>query len=690
VAQADALSFDDLIPAKPQGRAYGPGAPESGQQATPDQQTYATANANTAPDPATVGKTADNPSYDTPSLSGAPDSYHVTPQGQLSDPHPALNLKFDDLIPHRSVGADVAEGYGSGLSKGIAGLADTIEAASPLGTVMRALSIASDPLSTHMQGPIPTLFGQNATPHFTPQTGKGHFAQTLGEMTPAALSEGSGLSRVMNVVGPTIGSEMAGGAAHALGVSPQVEQAARAVGAVAGGVGASARLNPQATSPDEVVANALARRTGVDPDQMAAQANALRASGVSPSVLDVTGPKGLRLLRAVGVTNDDAGEALQNNALAVSSTTKPAVMARTRDLAGGPTTADQLAADLNTARTTEARSTYEAPYAASIDLKDPNIIQALRDHEGASAINRAITAARARMDYKAMADLQALKVTADGPTGNGQVWPTTGRALDRVQIAFGNKGAALAQNGSNDIASGMFKRQDLINSALDNVDGLQPARAAFRAKSQAIDILTKPGVRKDPFSTDPSDYKAWVDSLPPEAQHANQVAIRQDILDTLGGQRAGTAGSIDELATSQYAKQNLAAALGDKEAGDYLGNLSARLAQRGNATFVSPNGGSRTAVLQNDAGNALGRAVSVADTAHKVATGNVVGLAAKAAAWLKTRGLSDSDATELAQASVDPGRLDSVISAIRQLKDPETARGFVNFRGGLIGAAGAL
>lgn len=583
---------------------------------------------------------------------------------------------------------DVAKSYGTGLSKGIAGLADTVMAASPLGAVSRALSIASDPLSVKMQGPTANLFSQHATPHYTPKTGAGEVAETLGVMTPAAASPGSAPARIANVFAPAAGSEIAGRTARAFGANPQVEQGARAVGAMAGGAAASARITPRpAPGTDDAVANVFASRAGADPQAMADQASVFRAKGVQPTALDVAGQKGLRLARAVGVTNDSAGEVLQGNAKTISADTKPAAMARTSKLAGGQRTADMLASDLDTARTTEARSTYEAPYAAKVELSDPNVIQALRDPEGAGAINRAITAARSRMDYKAVADLEALKVTANGPTGNGQVWPTTGRALDRIQIAFGNKGQALAQNGSKDIASGMFKRQEIINGALDQVEGLQPARAAFRAKSQAIDILQKPGARKDPFSTDPADYKAWLDGLSPEAQHANHVAIRQDILDTLGGQRAGTAGSIDQLATSQYARQNLVHALGEKEAGSYLDNLSARLQQRDNASFASPNGGSRTAVLSNDAGKALGRAVDTIDTLHQASRGNLLGVAAKLAAHLKTAGISDANAEAFAKAAIDPAKLDGVIAAIARLKDPQTARGFVNFRGGLLGAA---
>lgn len=584
--------------------------------------------------------------------------------------------------------SDVAKSFGGGLSKAVGGIADAASAFSPVGVVNRVISnvaAGKNPFMPDMSSVAGTFFANRAPDH-KPQTTAGEVAHTVGEYSPAALLPGSLLARAGNVFLPAAGSEVAGRVAHHFNAPAPVEQGVRAAGAILGGVGASARFTAKAVAtPDETVGNVFAQRTKADPTAMAQKAADMRSAGVQPSLIDVGGTQGQRLVKAVGITNPDAGEALQVNAGKVSATTKPAVMARTRSLPGGPRTAEKLASDLDTARSTEAQTTYAEPYAASLELKDLNVIQALRDPEGAGAINRAITAARSRMDYKALADLEALKVTANGPTGNGQVWPTTGRALDRVQIAFGNKGRALSQNGSKDIASGMFMRQDRINGLLDSVEGLGPARAAYRAKSQAIDVLNKPGVRKDPFSTDPADYKAWVDALPPEAQHANHVAIRQEILDTLGGQRASTVGSVDELATSPYVRENLTHALGQKEAGAYLDHLTARLEQKRNASQVSPYAGSPTKMLQNDTAG-LDKAIAVADVGHKVVTGNWFGLGVKLAAHLKAMGISDADAQTLAHAATDPKRLDGVIAAIAKAKGPKAARSFVNFRGGLVGA----
>jgi hypothetical protein len=67
------------------GFAYGPGAQESGQPVTEAQAAYARAAATSTDRGAPVG-TPQNPSYDTPSATGAPDIYHVGPDGRMYDP----------------------------------------------------------------------------------------------------------------------------------------------------------------------------------------------------------------------------------------------------------------------------------------------------------------------------------------------------------------------------------------------------------------------------------------------------------------------------------------------------------------------------------------------------------------------------------------------------------------------------
>jgi len=241
----------------------------------------------------------------------------------------------------------------------------------------------------------------------------------------------------------------------------------------------------------------------------------------------------------------------------------------------------------------------------------------------------------------------------------------------------------LAQNpATKDVAAGLRMRQGMIDETLDQVPELQPARADYRAKSQAIDVLGKE--RRDVFSTDPTDYQSWVASLSPEAREANKVAIRQEIMDTLGGQRASTFGSVEELATSEYARQNLAAALGPEEAQSYLSNLSARLEQVRNARFVSPNDGSRTAVLENDVSGLVDTAKAVGQAAR----GDVVGGGWRILErWLLNRGVSDQSARIIAEAAADDTALTRIVAEI-EAQRPGAGQEFLALRQAVI-AGGA-
>lgn len=237
--------------------------------------------------------------------------------------------------------------------------------------------------------------------------------------------------------------------------------------------------------------------------------------------------------------------------------------------------------------------------------------------------------------------------------------------LHRARIAMRERAQSAKQRNAGDLASGLNMRGAMLDDALEQVPEMAPANADYRAKTQALNVLGegKKGGRADVFSTDPADYGRWLEGLSPEARQANKVAIRQEILDTLGGQRSSTFGSVDELATSEYAKANLAQALGE-EAAPYLGFLRNRIKQVRNASFVSPNAGSRTAVLDNDLGAVQG-VLAAADVTQKGLRGDVVGLANTAADWFRRMGVADKDASALARVVTDPKRVDELVSAIR-------------------------
>lgn len=421
---------------------------------------------------------------------------------------------------------------------------------------------------------------------------------------------------------------------------------------------------------EEIAGRVLSSRAKADPVEMRKVADAMRASGIDPTALDVTGQKGLRLARAVGVTNDDAGEALVGHAERTASGTKPKVMARTRDLAiDQPGTAADLADALKTSRDAAATTTYAKPYDTLVDVPDA-VKDMLGDSAGRSLIAKARSDAIWNQDWGRQVELDKLL----RPTEDGQLPQISAGTLDRIRMAARDAGRGFAANNLNSRAKGAFSRQAQLDGILDGIPELKEARAGYHAKSQAIDLIEKPGAQLDPFSTDPADYAKWLDKLSPEARAANQVKLRQDILDTLGGQRSNTFGSIDQIATSDYARSNLSHAFGPDEAKGYLDNITARLKQTRNANFASPNAGSRTAVLENDTGKKLSNALDAVDTAVKMGKGDIIGLGTKVAAKLKTMGLNDTEAAALTAANTDPTKLDGVIAAIEKQRAARGAR----------------
>jgi len=337
------------------------------------------------------------------------------------------------------------------------------------------------------------------------------------------------------------------------------------------------------------LANMLAKdiKAGANP-----QAAASSYAGVSqPTVADVGGENVRALIRDAGsqgparqqlqAYRDQVATDLQNHALAITAKLTP----------GETRTPQQLADALETQRAQNASVNYAAPYSARIDLADPLVIQALRDPEGAQAISRAVSGARANMDYDAAADLMALKATAAGPTGNAQVWPTTGRALDRLQIALGNRGQQLLQGGSRDIAAGLFKRQALINGLLDDTPGLSEARGDYRNLSQQIDAI---GHGQKVANATPSVLADLLQGASPEALGAAGVGARDALATVVGSPAAGATGALNRIATNTNTGVNMSRIFGPDLTDAWRSGIQAEAERMDNANFMAPNTASQT------------------------------------------------------------------------------------------------
>lgn len=419
---------------------------------------------------------------------------------------------------------------------------------------------------------------------------------------------------------------------------------------------AARRVRPEETDVQRA-ARVLKQRGKADPEAMVAAADEMRDVGVKPTAIDVIGERGRRVVRAVGVKSDDAGEALVQNARTRMADVKPAAMAQARGLSDDTRTATKLADDLEAVRQAEARANYGAFANEPVVVPD-TVRDMLRDAPGRAIIARARADAIENQDWAAQVELDKLLAVTDGPLPR-----VSASTMDQLAIAARERGANFARTGRNYRAKGALQRRDEIDSTLEGVEALKPARDAYRAKSQAIEVARGDNA-SDPFSTDPADYGAWLKSLSPDAREANKVAMRQDILDRLGGQKANSLGGLDQIESSEYFRDNLRQAIGDEAADQFIGNIRARLRQTRNASFVSPNAGSRTAVLENDLGPATG-ALAAADVAQKTLRGDMIGVAKTAADWFRRLGVAEADATALARVATDPARVDELVAAVR-------------------------
>lgn len=576
---------------------------------------------------------------------------------------------------------DVGKSFVGGLVEGVAGMADAAFSTTPAGMALQGIDAVAGMMGK--RSPLPggrSDLSETASQRtHKPETDAGQWARTAGTMLPNALAPGGLGARVANVAVPTLTTEAAGRTARALGADERGEGMARLAGGLFGAVGASVRPNALRDA-GQGAAEILAARARPDANALTLRAQELRASGVRPTLTDVVGDRGRRVIRAVGVRSEEGGEALANRAAEASASAKPAVMARARRM--GPRqgeSAEEVAASTARVRDEAANANYRPAYEEPVSVTSETL-RALSGDAGRRALRQARRTAEARMDEAQVAEIDALL----GATPGSPPTQVSAATLDRVRIALREGAEAASRNSQGSYAGGLRDRMGIVDETLDNVPGLQPARAEYAARSQAIDVLGKG--RQDAYSTDPGDYRRWLENLSPEAVEANQVALRQELLDTLGSQRAGGFGALDDISTSPYLRENLRAAFGPEEADGLIGEATARLAQARNASYVSPNGGSRTAVLENDVGNT---AQDVVGVGRSLARGDLIGLAARAADAWRRRGISPQQAEELARLAVDPNQTDAAIQAITARLDPAARQEFLQLRNAAVVGAGA-
>ena len=350
------------------------------------------------------------------------------------------------------------------------------------------------------------------------------------------------------------------------------------------------------------------------------------------AISDEPGRAALRRARAAAVARQDANQVAEIDGLLRSSGTRldmsPEAIARRAEAEGftyeafhgtpagvpiesfAPSTTGTYGPGIYTARSPSTASQYAGPdgavYPVRVRLANPLEASAVRnpvgnmtDAEIASLLSEqgrgGVLARFPDDEWYVPSSPDDIRSRFDPFTPEGYTPPpdsVSAGTIDRVRIAMRGRAQAMQQRpDTRDIAGGLFGREAQIDTALEGVEALAPARAQYRALSGAADVIDN---RPDIFSTDPQDFRSWVDTLSPEARDAAIIGVRQDILDTLGRQRSAGSSSLDSLTQAQYSRDNLSALLGPEEAQRYLDSVAARVQGAQRAQRVSPNTNSQT------------------------------------------------------------------------------------------------
>lgn len=235
-----------------------------------------------------------------------------------SKPYEAVQTPQPDVLP------DVAKGAGTGLVKGVTGLAglsgDMREVNASLASKaskMLGYEVSPETVSAVLRHlPIPGFMGPTSNdlrsavesqtgPLYEPKTGMGKFAETVGEFAPAVIGgpESLAAKAATRVLAPAATSTLAGEVTKGTSLEPYAKPA----GALAGAVGASgiAHAVREAMSPQLNVAADLGRaitRDNTTPQELMQKLTDLRTVRPDATLADVGGENVRGLVERVAQT----------------------------------------------------------------------------------------------------------------------------------------------------------------------------------------------------------------------------------------------------------------------------------------------------------------------------------------------------------------------------------------------------
>lgn len=581
--------------------------------------------------------------------------------------------------------ADSVKSFASGVSQGIAGIADNVAQAGPMGMVDSTLKAAAGMAQTLKGRPntkVANPFSANSAAAsrsaYAPQTVAGEYARAVGQNLPNAAAPGRAVARVANVFAPAIVGETSRQVARASGAGERGQAVASAVGGLVGAGAASVRPgNIFRPNTDQPVQTVMGRRAPQDPAAMQARAGEFRAAGIEPTLVDVVDDAGRGMVKAAASrptpARDTANQFARGRALNLPD--RIGQQAR-RNMSRDPRTPDQIRETMGAQRSANADRAFGAVRGETIQMA-PETVQALRNPMGRAAITEA---ARRERDPEVRAALNRLATDAlDAPDT-----PITIGMADRISRTLFGQGAAAARGGDNDLAATFNGLANALRGPARNASpGYREALEGFGADSRLQEAA---GVGEQMLTRNTDEFTRQAAGLAPRERALAAAAGRRAIERQAGENVSAAPGVARRIAEAPEQQARNAALLGPQRAQGLQQGMRMEAQALDNANMIAPNRGSPTHLNDQDAG----RIADGVQVGQRLLRRDFIGLGLD---YLRTRGLNNDQAEALVRMATDPGQTDQAIRLITQRLGPQAAQEFLSMRnaalvGATVGATG--
>lgn len=509
------------------------------------------------------------------------------------------------------------------------------------------------------------------------------YAMTRGAATGAAMGGAYGAGAASGGIADRAHGAMTGAMTGAI-VGGALPPAARVAGAmtsavtrpVAEGIGDLAgRFTGRPMTGEAQAVRSVLR--GVNPDEMAARAETMRAHGADPTIADIGGSNVQSRVRVAATRQTPGREVAQDFAAGRRSEVQDFAAGLGQRVSPMEATPAQLDEALATYQRTASAPEFNAVRGDRITL-DPNSVMALRSEEGRAAIRDAARLYGATTDHGDREIAAELNRLADRVIDHPNVEVTVG-AADLIarhlakaggtdanrQRVFGALGRAIRDNARS--------QSEGYGTALDNF-----AQRARLGDATAI------GDRFVGNRGHTGDFVQAVSGMDAPAVDIARAAARAG-MDRASGTARGAPGMLDDMATGRNMGRRMDALVGPQEGASLREGAQVGRRMIDTAQNINPRAGSNTYLNAED-----GNTQAVGGIVGNIARGRPLSAVGGVIDMIRSAGISDRQAETIVRLATDPSRTDEALQILRTRFPEQEARRIVSqLTPAIAGQAGA-